>query len=324
MIEMSMSILVTGGTGFIGSHLMPELAKLGFKIYNLARNVTGRYVLGQNVKTVFADLRDYFAIKEIIRRLQPEVVIHLGALTPVSYSYEHPHEVINVNLQGTINLAESCLREIPRFRQFIFASTSETYGNQEKFPLHEDFPQKPNSPYAVSKLACEKYLLYMKDAYNFPVTIMRPFNTYGRKENKHFVVERIITQILENNNEIFLGNPKAVRDFLYVEDHVNAYLSVLDNEKAIGEIFNFCTGRGVSIEQLVDVITNQLGWNCEIHWYTIPQRPLDIKCLVGSYEKANKVLGWAPKWSLEDGISKVIQYWKEKLWEEKEVFVVSK
>jgi dTDP-glucose 4,6-dehydratase len=321
---MSRSILVTGGTGFIGSHLIPKLAELDFKIYNLARNVTGRYVLGQDVKTFFADLRDHFAIRRIIRHLQPEIVIHLGALTPVSYSYEHPHEVIDVNLHGTINLAESCLREVPHFKQFIFASTSETYGNQEIFPLKEDFPQKPNSPYAVSKQACEKYLLYMRGAYNFPVTIMRPFNTYGRRENKHFVVERVVTQILENNNKIFLGNPKAIRDFLYVEDHVNAYLSVLDNEKAIGEIFNFCTGRGVSIEELVHLITDQLGCNCEIRWYSIPQRPLDIKCLIGSYEKVNKLLGWAPKWSLEDGISKVIQYWKEKLWEDRRIFVISK
>lgn len=136
----SLSVLITGGTGFIGGYLISRLSKIGFEIYNLSRNVTGRYVLDQNVKTFFADLRDYFAIRNIVRHLQPEIFVHIGALTPVSYSYEQPHEFMDTNLCGTINLAEACLREIPHFKQFIFALTSETYGNQEKCPLKEDFP----------------------------------------------------------------------------------------------------------------------------------------------------------------------------------------
>jgi nucleoside-diphosphate-sugar epimerase len=306
-------VLVTGGTGFIGSHLIPKLMKESHEVYSLARYVTGRYVLGENVKTVFADLRDYHAVSKAVKTVQPETVIHLAAISPVSYSYEHPQEVVETNFNGTVNLAEACLRYIPHFKQFIFASTAETYGNQEKFPIFESAPQRPNSPYAVSKLACEKYLLYLRDAYDFPITIMRCFNTYGRKRNRHFVAERIITQMLEGKNPIRLGDPDVIRDLMYVEDHVDAYLTVLGNEKAIGEVFNFCTEQGTSIKELASTIASILDWKGEIKWHSIPQRPLDIKCLVGSYEKARRVLGWKPKWSLKEGLEVCVEWWKRKL-----------
>jgi len=306
-------VLVTGGTGFIGSHLIPSLVELGYDVYSLSRYVTGRYVLGENVKCVFADLRDYYAVQKAIKTVQPEIVIHLAALSPVSYSYDHPQEVIETNFNGTVNLAEACLRHISHFEQFIFASTSETYGNQDQFPITEDVPQRPNSPYAVSKVSAEKYLLYLRDAYDFPVTIMRPFNTFGRKRNCHFVTERIITQMLEGKDPIYLGDPEAVRDFLYVDDHVNAYLAVLNNEKAIGEVFNFCTCRGVSIKELTEIISDIIGWEGKIVWHSIPQRPLDIKKLIGSYRKAKEKLGWNPKWKLENGLKETINFWKTRV-----------
>jgi len=309
----STKILVTGGSGFIGSHLIPKLVEEGYDVYSLARYVTGRYVLGANVKTVFADLRDYHAVQKVVKEVQPEIVVHLAALSPVSYSYDHPQETVEVNFNGTVNLAEACLRHVPHFRQFVFASTSETYGNQEAFPITEHSPQHPNSPYAVSKVACEKYLQYMCDAYDFPVTVMRPFNTYGRKRNKHFVVERAVTQMLENKDRIYLGDPETVRDFLYVEDHVSAYLAVLDNEKVIGEVFNFCTGRGTSIRELTQIIAEKLNWHGVIVWHSVPKRPLDIKCLIGSYEKAEKRLGWKPRWKLEDGLKETITCWKSRV-----------
>jgi len=309
-----MEVMVTGGTGFIGSHLISKLTKnREFEVYNLSRYVTGRYVAGENVKTFFADLRDYYAIQKAIRQLQPEIVIHLAALTPVSYSFDHPQEIIEVNFYGTVNLAEACLHYIPHFKQFIFASSSEVYGNQDKFPISENFTPKPNTPYAISKFASEKYLIYLHNAYNFPITIMRPFNTYGRKKNRHFIVERIITQILEGKNVINLGNPDAIRDLMFVEDHVNAYLKVLDNPKARGETFNFCTGRKVSIKQLVEIINDLVNWGGRVAWNTIPHRPSDISCLIGSWKKAKKILNWEPKWKLEDGLLQTIEYWRGKL-----------
>jgi nucleoside-diphosphate-sugar epimerase len=307
-------ILVTGGSGFIGSHLIPELVKLEYDVYSLERYVTGRYVLGgrRAVKTVFGDLRDHFAVRKIVHEVQPNAVIHLASISAVSYSYNHPNEVLETNFLGTVNLAESCLREVPHFKHFLFAGTSEEYGNHSDMPLKDTTELRPNSPYAVSKVAADKYLQYMCDAYNFPLTILRNFNTYGRKENTHFVVERIIVQMLQGKS-VTLGDPKPVRDLLYVDDHLNTYIMCLGNEKAIGEVFNFCTGKGTSIEELVNLIADLTDYDGSIEWYTIPKRPLDIEILVGSYEKAKKVLDWEPKYDLETGLKECVQYWKTAL-----------
>lgn len=307
-----MKVLVTGGSGFIGSHLIPKLTELGHEVYSLERYVTGRYVLGARIATVFGDLRDSFTIRKLVREIQPDAVIHLASISPVAYSYDRPQEVFEVNALGTINLAEACLREVPHFRHFLFAGTSEEYGNQTEFPVKEDAELRPNSPYSVSKVAADKYLHYMRDAYDYPVTVLRPFNTYGRKDNVHFVVERTITQMLQEKT-VKLGDPTPVRDFMYIDDHVDSYLTCLDNEKAKGEVFNFCTGRGVLIKELTDLIAKLIGFEGGISWVTIPARPLDIQKLVGSYEKAKRVLGWKPAYTLEEGLKKTIDFWRNKL-----------
>ncbi len=311
-----MKVLVTGGSGFIGSHLIPELVELGHDVYSLERYVTGRYVLGgqREVKTVFGDLRNHFAVRKIVRDIQPEAVIHLASVSPVSYSYDHPIEAMETNFLGTVNLAESCLREAPHFKHFLFAGTSEEYGNQEKVPLKETAKLHPESPYAVSKVAADNYLQYMHDAYDFPVTVLRNFNTYGRKDNTHFVVERIIVQMLQGN-VVRLGDPTPIRDLMYVDDHVNSYLACLDNDKALGETFNFCTGHGVSIAQLVELTKQPTGFKSKIIWNTIPKRPLDIAVLVGDYSKAKRILGWEPKFTLETGLKLITDFWRNKLFE---------
>jgi nucleoside-diphosphate-sugar epimerase len=313
LINKKLRVLVTGATGFIGGHLVPRLVERGCDVYSLERYVTGRYVLGQRreVKTVFGDLKEYFAVKRVVQEVQPDAVVHLAAVSPVAFSYDHPHEVIQTNFLGTVNLAESCLREAPDFKQFLFASTSETYGNGPN-PKTEDTPQNPNSPYAVSKHACEKYLMYMRDAHGFPVTILRNFNTYGRKDNTHFVVERAIVQMLQEKT-ISLGDPTPVRDLQYVDSHVSSFLTCLDKPEAEGEVFNFCTGRGISIKQLAELIGEIIGFNGEILWNTIPARPLDIRELVGDCSKARRLLGWEPKVTLEEGLRLTIDFWKNRL-----------
>lgn len=310
----SPKVLITGVTGFIGSHLAPRLLEIGYDVYSFERYITGRYVLGvvRQLKTLFGDLREYHVVRRVVREVSPDYVIHLAAVSPVAYSYEHPQEVIDVNFMGTVNLAEACLHEVPNLKQLLFASTSEVYGNGP-VPRREDTPPNPNSPYAVSKLAAEKYLLYLRDAYRFPVTILRNFNTYGRKDNTHFVVERTITQMLEKRDEIRLGDPNPIRDLMYVDDHVESYIACLGRKEAIGEIFNFCTGKGISIKELVKLIAELIGYKGEVRWNTIPARPLDIKELVGDYSKAKRLLGWSPRYSLQDGLKKTIEYWRKRI-----------
>ncbi len=307
-----MRVLVTGATGFIGNELVEKLVPQGHEVYALERYVTGRYVLGarNDCMRVFGDLRDHFTVRRLIKEIQPEMVFHLAAISAVSYSYDHPQEVIETNLLGTINLAEACLREVPNFRHLLFASTSETYGNGPN-PKTEETPQHPNSPYSVSKLAAEKYLFYMKDAYDLPVTVLRPFNTYGRKNNSHFVVERIIVQMLQGNT-IRLGDPHPVRDLLYVDDHVNAYLRCMGEMRALGETFAFGTGAAVSVRDLVDKLKKITGFEGTVLWNTIPKRPLDIDTLIGSYGKAQRLLGWSPQVSLEEGLGRTVGHWKNR------------
>lgn len=309
-----MRILVTGATGFVGSRLLERLTEIGgHDLYSLQRYVTGRYVLGADhgVKVVFCDLRDQFAVKCALREVQPEVVFHLAAISPVSYSYEHPNEVLEANLMGTVNLVESCLREVPHFKHFLFASTSETFGNGP-VPKREDTPQAPNSPYSVSKHAAEKYVLYMWDAYKFPVTALRPFNTYGRRDNTHFLVERIIVQMLRGD-VVKLGDQTPERDLLYVDDHVNAYVTCMNKpEKSIGQVFNFCTGEKHTVRDLAEKLREMTGFRGQILWDTIPRRPLDIQVLYGDAAKAKSVLGWQAEVSLEEGLRRTIEFWRKK------------
>jgi nucleoside-diphosphate-sugar epimerase len=310
-----MRILVTGATGFVGSRLLERLAEIGgHDLYSLQRYVTGRYVLGADlgVKVVFCDLRDQFAVRCAVREVQPEVVFHLASISPVSYSYDHPNEVIDANLSGTINLAESCLREVPHFKHFLFASTSETFGNGP-LPKREDTPQAPNSPYSVSKHAAEKYVLYMWEAYKFPVTVLRPFNTYGRRDNTHFLVERMLVQMLRGD-VVKLGDPTPERDLLYIDDHVDAYLACFGKpEASIGQVFNFCSGEKMTVLSLAEKLRHVTGFRGQIIWNTIPRRPLDIQVLYGDSAKAKSVLRWEPKVSLDEGLRRTADFWRKKI-----------
>lgn len=299
-------IFCSGSNGFIGSHLIPKLVERGHEVTALHRYVTGRYVLGENHDVVYASLEDNAGMVRAIKKVNPEVVIHLGAISAVSYSYSHPQKVNNVNYMGLINLAEACRKHCTDFKQLISAGTSESYGNQNHFPIREDAVLHPNSPYAVSKAASTMYLEYMRDAYNLPITICRPFNTFGRIKNKHFVTERILTQMLAGVEELRLGDPDPVRDLMFRDDHVDAYLKVLGNADAIGETINFCTGVGYSIKELVSHCAELTGWKGKIVWNTIPKRPLDIDVLIGDNTKARS-LGWEPKYNLEEGLRETIK-----------------
>ena len=178
-------VLVTGATGFVGKELVKALLGKDYEVHTLERYVTGRYSFERSTKLInhYATLTDFPAIRNVIREVQPDYVLHLAAISPVSFSYDHYIEVTEANYVGTVNLAESCYREVPHFKQFIMAGTSEEYGmtlTDKNKKLTEDSPLHPNSPYAVAKVASDLYLRYMYEAYNFPYTILRPYNTYGR------------------------------------------------------------------------------------------------------------------------------------------------
>jgi nucleoside-diphosphate-sugar epimerase len=307
-------ILLTGSTGFIATHLRPLLREQGHEVFNLERYVTGRIgkTLPYQKDTYFADLNDVSALTKAVTDVNPQIVIHLGAMTAVAYSYAHPQETLETNFLGTVNLAEICTK-LTGLEQFIFASSAEVYGmSQSPIKKETDGELVSNSPYAVSKLASEKYLTYLYKAFNFPITIFRPFNSYGRKDDTWFVIERTIVQML-TSDKCYLGDPDTVRDFLYVEDQTNAYLYALNNLKAIGETFNISSGRGVTIRELTEIIKDLTGFKGAIIWNTLPKRALDIQDLIGSNEKIKSVLGVPEPIPLEEGLKRTVTYWKKRL-----------
>lgn len=314
MINLKQKVLVTGASGFIGSHLVERL-KYDYDVYALVRYTTGRYVLGElsDVKVLFGDLSEGFRVREIVKYVQPDMVVHLGALSAQSYSYGHPIETLQTNFLGTVNLAEACYKLVDNFELFVAAGTAEEYGRQNSFPINEEQPLNAHSPYAVSKIASDYYLQYMKNGFSFPVTIMRAFNSYGRKRNRHFCVERIITQMLEVG-DVRLGDPNPVIDWVYVDDHVGAYVKALEQpDKAVGETFNICTGVGTSIRDLALKVSDITGWSGRILWNTIPKRPVVVSRLVGDPSKIEKMLGWKAEVSLDEGLRRTVSYWKNRL-----------
>lgn len=308
-------ILLTGSTGFIGSRLLQRLEELGHDVYLLVRYVSGgRYNFYARKKTVFADIRDGEAVRKAVLNVRPEVIIHLAATTAVSFSFLSPADVLHTNAVGTIHLAEAA-REA-EVEQFIHASTSEVYGIQQDFPIKEDATLNPTSPYAVAKIAAENYLQLISKIYDFPVTIMRPFNTFARGlpniKNRHYVVERAITGALENG-VINLHNPKPIREFIFRDDHVAAYIAALENKKAIGEVFNICYGVGWTIEEMAnkvaEVVERKTGKPVKVEFLREPDRPMDIPELWGDSTKAKQILGWKPQYNLETGLEKAINEW---------------
>lgn len=298
-----MRILITGQSGFIGQHL--------------TRRLSGHDVVGLQ-----ADLLDYEAVANEVVATQPELVIHLAARTQVAYSFDAPVDFSAINYVGTVNLIESAKR-VAGLRQFVFASTMETYGWQPESDLiarggelvehrafDESTPQHPNAPYAVAKLGCERYLEYVGRAFDFPYTIIRQTNTYGRTDDDFFVVEQLITGMLRNPNEASFGTPIPYRNFLHIDDLLDLYLAVLANPKAIGEVF--CTGpaNALTIRELAGLIADKLGWQGTIHWNRKPERAGEIFYLNSTHAKATRVLGWSPKLTLREGLDRTIAHWR--------------
>ena len=308
-------VLITGSTGFIGSRLAVLLREQGWDVWEMVRYVSGgRYAYYQRQNRVFADLKDPEMVRLAVAQVKPEVIINLGAESAVAFSFEHPREVQVTNFLGTVDMAKAALEV--GVKHFVQASTSEVYARATVFPITEDMPLGATSPYAVSKIASEEIIRVFMHTDHLPATILRPFNTYGRGliRNPHFVVERAITQALEEG-KIHLHDPAPWRDFLFREDHVAAYLAVLENwNRAVGEIFNVTTGQTWQIRQMAEAVARivqaQTGRRVEVTFEERPDRPWDIPKLHGSSEKIQKALGWKPRYDLEAGLEQAVHEWR--------------
>jgi GDP-mannose 4,6-dehydratase len=316
-------VLITGIMGFIGSHLAQKLINEKIEVYGVVRRVASRNMdvirnLLQDITLISGDISDYVSIRNAVKTANPDVIFHLGALSPVRDSFERPFEYQQSNYIGTMNIAHSLLElQDPQTRKLIAASTAEVYGIQPNAPLTENLPLHPSSPYAVSKAAGDLYLQMMFNSFNLNGTILRPTNSYGRKFDTSFMVEYLVTQMLQGK-KVYIGSPDSVRDYMYVDDHVNGYMLAMKNPKANGQVYNVGTGIGVCNKELAILIADNVGFdkkNLVLGSYPpgYPYRPLisDQSSIVMDATKISKELGWKPTLSIAEGIDKVISYFKK-------------
>lgn len=314
-----MKVLITGISGFIGSYLAEHLLTEGHEVAGLMRqtnrmNFPSVARLRGRAELHYGSLTDLSAVTQALREFRPDAICHLGAITPVAYSFDHPHEVTETNYLGTINLAEAALKHCPNLKRFIFASSMETYGFQNKREAFiETDESRPACPYAVAKVAGEKYLQYLHYAHQFPAVAFRQTNAYGRKENDYFVVEAIITQMLKGK-EVNLGDPRPVRNFIFIEDLVALYSAMLMTDADVsGQVFNTGPDNGISIDSLADLCKTMTGWRGKINWNTRPRRPGEIFYLNSSNQKVTQALGWKPRVDMISGIARTAEIWADNL-----------
>lgn len=305
-----MDVLITGITGFVGRHLAKELVERDYEVSGIMRYVSDRDTSDlTDIPLYYADIIDTTALRSIFREVKPDIVIHLATQSSVEFSFNNPCEEYQVGFIGTVNVAQAVIETVPNLKKFIFASSVEVYGNQKSFPIKETAPVKPASSYGVAKVAAEYHFKYLYESSGFPCIIFRSTNTFGRKYNHNFVIEHIIYEML-NKKKVLMGESDSIRDFLYIDDETDAYIKVIETEKDIfNETINTGTGRGVTIRELTEIIGNLIGFNGEIEWNKISHRPCEIKNLTIDASKLNKLLGWAPKYTLEEGLEKTIEWW---------------
>lgn len=300
---------MTGSSGFIGQHLSPMLEN-NYEIHHLK-----------------SDLTNHKAVAEEVLEVNPNIIVHLAARTEVEKSFYEQITFSEINYVGTVNLIEAAAR-LKNLKNFVFASTMEVYGWQpisdeiEKFGVPSKFiafdentQPNPNAPYAVAKYGCEKYLEYAHRCYGLPFTALRQTNCYGRKDNDFFVTEQFISQMLKNPEEVNFGYAEPYRNFIFVDDMLGAWMSVIDNPDKCnnGRIFTIGPDSPIKIKDYANLIASKLGWTGKINWNTKPKRAGEIYWLNSNNTLITQVTGWEPKVSLDQGLDRTIEIWKQKI-----------
>jgi len=301
-----MKILVTGGAGFIGSHLVDRLIKEGHKVVVVDNLSTGKKEnLNPKAKFYKADIRG-LKISQIFKKEKPEVVYHLAAQVDVRKSVENPIESAKVNILGSLNILENCKKF--KIKKFIFPSSAGVYGEAKNLPIKENYPLNPIAPYSIGKLAIEKYLSFYQTQ-GLPFVSLRYANIYGPRQSgsgEGSVVAIFINKILKGEKPVVFGNGNQTRDFLYVDDAVKAAISALKAKS--GSIYNVGTNKEITINSLLELILKIL--NKKIKPIYKPLRKGEIIKSRIDYSKIKKELGWQPKDDLKEGLKKTIEWFK--------------
>ncbi len=310
-------ILVTGAAGFIGSHVVERLAGEGalvraFVRYN-SRNEYGwldtidESAL-RSVEIFRGDLTNSEAVADAVA--DRDVVVHLGALIPIPYSYRHPREFVAANVVGTLNILEACRRS--GIERLVHVSSSEVYGTPKKMPIPETASLNAQSPYAATKVGADQLALSYRAAFELPVVIARPFNTYGPRQSARAVIPTIVTQALAREH-IEIGSTRTTRDFLFVADTVGGLLRCGDTAGIEGEVVNLGTGRETSVAAVIELVSAALGRELSVVARDERFRPAgsEVERLCADTSRANERLGWAPEVSLEVGLRRTVDWFAD-------------
>lgn len=313
-----MKVLVTGSDGFIGSHLTEELVKKGYQIkafvyYNSFNNwgwldTLPKHIM-ENVEVFQGDIRDPNGVEDAIKGV--EAVFHLAALIAIPFSYHSPDTYVDTNIKGTLNVLQAA-RKLETKRVLV-TSTSEVYGTAQYIPIDEKHPFQGQSPYSATKIGADRLAESFYRSFQLPVTIVRPFNTYGPRQSARAVIPTIITQLLTGKTEIKLGALTPTRDFNYVKDTVNGFVSIYECDKTIGEEINIATQNEISIGELAKELIRQINPNAKIICDEKRLRPekSEVNRLLGCNEKIMRLTDWKPQYSLEEGLRNTIDFLRQ-------------
>ncbi|APF24027.1 NAD-dependent 4,6-dehydratase LegB [Clostridium butyricum] len=312
-------VLVTGADGFIGSHLTEILIKEGYKVkafvnYN-SFNSWGwldsidKEIINE-IEIFSGDIRDPNGVKVSMKGI--EEVYHLAALIAIPFSYHSPDSYVDTNIKGTLNVLQAA-RELETSRVLI-TSTSEVYGTAKYIPIDELHPYQGQSPYSATKIGADRLAESFYRSFNMPISIVRPFNTYGPRQSARAVIPTIITQLLSGEKQIKLGALSPTRDFNYVKDTVNGFIKIAQSKKTIGEEINIATQHEISIGKLAEELIKQINPSAEIVCDEQRIRPekSEVNRLLGSNEKIKKLTDWEVQYTFEKGIKETVEWFRNK------------
>ena len=312
---MQKSVLVTGADGFIGSHLTEALVELGYKVrafsfYNSFNTWGWLDTLPKEklneIEVFTGDIRDPNGVREAMKGV--DEVFHLAALIAIPFSYHSPDAYVDTNIKGTLNVLQAA-RALETSRVLV-TSTSEVYGTAQYVPIDEKHPYQGQSPYSATKIGADRISESFYRSFNLPVTIVRPFNTFGPRQSARAVIPTIITQLLAGKEEIKLGSLTPTRDFNYVKDTANGFIEISKSDKTIGEEINIATQKEISIGELAQELIRQINPNAKIVCDEQRLRPekSEVNRLLGSNEKIKRITNWEPKYTFEQGIAETIEF----------------
>ncbi|MBP2241987.1 dTDP-glucose 4,6-dehydratase [Cytobacillus eiseniae] len=301
-------VLITGADGFIGSHLTEELVRQGYDVkafvyYNSFNSWGWLDSSPDQIKNeieIFAgDIRDPHGVKAAMNGC--EIVLHLASLIAIPYSYHSPDTYVDTNIKGTLNVLQA-VRDLG-ISKVVHTSTSEVYGTAKYIPIDEEHPLQGQSPYSASKIGADQMALSFYRSFETPVSIIRPFNTYGPRQSARAVIPTIITQLASGKEKIKLGALSPTRDFNYVKDTVSGFIAVMNNAKSIGEVINIGSNYEVSIGETAEAIAEVMGKKVKIETDEIRLRPekSEVERLWADNQKARELLGWEPLYGGMDG-----------------------